>query len=215
VYVKGKEPTTMTYYFGIPLDYEKNPSGTTSMLAFEVYGKREVGLSRYLQALATDSDLIAVQDLYETHFNSPAMSVFLKKIPSTMPTGLDLNHYEKVGGFLDKPGDMRECAIMQDIRISCVSATAREAVKSKAARLCKAIEEAEGEEGNGVYTWMTFSSLDNDTEVRIWSRYATREAMEKVARRKDVLDFWFDTKEDVDKMMATRWAPNGKGWLHR
>jgi hypothetical protein len=32
----------MSYYFGIPLDYADNHSGTTSMLAFEVYGTREV-----------------------------------------------------------------------------------------------------------------------------------------------------------------------------
>jgi hypothetical protein len=143
------------------------------------------------------------------------MSSFLKLIPPTMPTGLDLNHYEKFGGYLDKPGDMRECAIMQDLRLSCKSPAAREAVKAKAASLCKSIEDAEAKEGNGVFTWMAFSSLDNDTEIRLFSRYETREAMEKVSRRKDVIDFWFDTKEDVDKMVASRWAPNGKGWLHR
>ena len=41
-HVEPSEPTTMTYYFGIPLDYAHDFSNMTSMLAFEVYGKREV-----------------------------------------------------------------------------------------------------------------------------------------------------------------------------
>ena len=41
-HVFANEPTTMTYYFGIPMDYADDISGTTSMFAFEVYGKREV-----------------------------------------------------------------------------------------------------------------------------------------------------------------------------
>jgi hypothetical protein len=36
----------MTYYFGIPMDYADDVSGTTSMFAFEVYGKREVSDER-------------------------------------------------------------------------------------------------------------------------------------------------------------------------
>jgi hypothetical protein len=41
-HVSKNEPTTMTYYFGIPLDYAHDFSKTTSMFAFEVYGCREV-----------------------------------------------------------------------------------------------------------------------------------------------------------------------------
>jgi len=41
-YVYVKEPTTMSYYFGIPLEYASNFSATTLMFAFEVYGKRDV-----------------------------------------------------------------------------------------------------------------------------------------------------------------------------
>ena len=59
------------------------------MLAFEQYRVRD--------------------DLYEIHFHSKAMDVFLAKIPPTMTTGLDLTHYEDVAGFLDKPGDMKVC----------------------------------------------------------------------------------------------------------
>jgi len=41
-HVSAHEPTTKTYYFGIPLDYAHDFAKTTSMLAFEVYGSREV-----------------------------------------------------------------------------------------------------------------------------------------------------------------------------
>lgn len=41
-HVWDKEPTTRSYYFGIPLDYADHFSKTTSMFAFEVYGCREV-----------------------------------------------------------------------------------------------------------------------------------------------------------------------------
>ena len=44
-YVWSKEPTTMTYYFGIPMDYADDFASTTSMLAFEIYGNRDVRLS--------------------------------------------------------------------------------------------------------------------------------------------------------------------------
>ena len=42
-HVEPNEPTTMTYYFGIPMDYAHDFDQTTSMLAFEVYDRREVG----------------------------------------------------------------------------------------------------------------------------------------------------------------------------
>ncbi|KAF2430254.1 hypothetical protein EJ08DRAFT_247451 [Tothia fuscella] len=194
-YVEAKEPNTLTYYFGIPLDYADNHSGTPSMLAFEVYSKRE--------------------DLYETHFKSTKMAEFLQKIPPTMPTGLDLSHYSFISGYLDKPADKRECGIMQDVRIICFSSTARDKVKTKIADLCKSIEATEEKEHNGVYTWMAFSSFDDEKEIRLFTRYESREAMEKCQKRKDVLDFWFSTKEEVDKMGAQRFAPQGKGWLYR
>lgn len=34
----------MSYYFGVPMEYADNISATTMMLAFEVYGKRDVRL---------------------------------------------------------------------------------------------------------------------------------------------------------------------------
>jgi len=44
-HVEPSEPTTQTYYFGIPIDYADDFAKTTSMFAFEVYGKREVSRS--------------------------------------------------------------------------------------------------------------------------------------------------------------------------
>jgi hypothetical protein len=40
----AEEPTTKTYYFGIPLEYAHDYNATTLMFAFEVYGKREVSV---------------------------------------------------------------------------------------------------------------------------------------------------------------------------
>jgi len=194
-HVYPNEPTTMSYYFGIPVEYADNFSATTMMLAFEVYGKRE--------------------DLYETHFKSLAMGEFLKKIPSTMTTGLDLMHYSCIGGYIDQPGDMKNCVIMRDTRISCISTKARVVVLSKLAQLAQQIENAEAKEGRGVYTWMAFSSLDNDTSVRIFARFGSREAMERHVRRKDVAKFWSESKEDIKQMEWRCYLPNGKGWLHR
>jgi quinol monooxygenase YgiN len=139
------------------------------------------------------------------------MSTFLSKVPPTMPTGLDLSHYAKVAGYIDSPGDKRECAIMADTRISCISATARSAVVSKLSQLAKSVEK----DGDGVYTWLAFSSLDNDTSLRIFARFESREAMEVYQRRKDVASFWAEGKEDIGTSECQRFAPNGKGWLHR
>jgi quinol monooxygenase YgiN len=151
------------------------------------------------------------QDLYQTHFTSAAMGNFLKKIPATMTTGLDLMHYSCVAGYIDQPGDKKECEIMQDTRISCISASARNAVLSKLKQLAKSIDV----EGSGVYTWMAFSSLDDDVGARIFVRFESREAMEAYARRKDVAEFWSESKDDVKQMEWRCYVPNNKGWLHR
>lgn len=152
-----------------------------------------------------------LQDLYQTHFSSPAMGGFLKKIPSTMTTGLDLMHYSCVAGYIDLPGDRKECKIMQDTRISCISATARDAVVSKLKQLAQSIEA----KSNGVYTWMAFSSLDDDVGARIFVRFETREVMEAYSRRNDVAEFWSESKDDIKQMEWRCYVPNNKGWLHR
>jgi len=191
VHVFNEEPTTMTYYFGIPFEYKDDIDATTLMFAFEVYGNRN--------------------DLYQTHFNSSAMGKFMTKIPPTMTTGLDLMHYELVAGYIDKPGDKTECALMQDTRIVATSPDTKKAIVAKLKALAADVEAAE----EGIYTWMAFSSLDDETGLRIYTRFASREAMEKYQKRKDVLDFWFAIKEQVKQMEWRCYVPNGKGWLHR
>ncbi|KAK5723078.1 hypothetical protein LTR17_014040 [Elasticomyces elasticus] len=190
-YVWPKEPTTMTYYFGIPLDYADDFSKTTSMLAFEVYGCRE--------------------DLYGTHLNSPAMAEFLSIVPAHTTTDLDLNHYEAVGGFLDREGDKQECAIMLDIRIACKTAAAQSVVVKNMQGLISAVIGAE----LGPLTFMAFSSLDNDTNTRLFGRFESREALERFVRGRHMLAFWRQCREDIASMESRSYVPNGKGWLHR
>ncbi|KAJ9643357.1 hypothetical protein H2199_004036 [Coniosporium tulheliwenetii] len=167
-HVWAHEPTTKTYYFGIPLDYAHDFSATTSMLAFEVYGRRE--------------------DLYETHFSSPAMKEFLQKIPDTMTTGLDLSHYRWRG---ERGGE------------------------GKLEKLAGEVGKVAETDDTGVLTFMTFESLDGETGVRMFARFRSREDMERHLRSKEVLDFWLGSKEEIASMESRGYLPNGKGWLHR
>ncbi|KAJ9665474.1 hypothetical protein H2201_004356 [Coniosporium apollinis] len=196
-HVWAHEPTTKTYYFGIPLDYAHDFSATTSMLAFEVYGRRE--------------------DLYETHFSSPAMKEFLQKIPDTMTTGLDLSHYRCVEGFLDGVGGqgMGECGIMCDTRVTCKDGAARGVVKGKLEKLAGEVGKVAETDDTGVLTFMAFESLDGETGVRMFVRFRSREDMERHLRSKEVLDFWLGSKEEIASMESRGYLPNGKGWLHR
>ncbi|KAF2741427.1 hypothetical protein EJ04DRAFT_558140 [Polyplosphaeria fusca] len=198
-YVYSSEHTTKTYYFGIPLDYAHDFSKTTSMLAFEIYGTRE--------------------DLYGPtgHLSSPAMSIFLTRIPAASTTGLDLNHYSAVSGFLDLHGDQRECHIMQDVKITCVSPAARTSLLTSLSTLVSSVEKQQRENvgAEGVLTYMCFKSLDDEVGARVFGRWATGEDMEGFIRRDDVKAFWEGNKENVRAMEQRGYRPNGKGWLHR
>jgi len=189
-YVHASEPTTKTYYFGIPIDYAHNFSSTTSMFAFEVYGTRE--------------------DLYDTHLTSPAMQTFLEKIPSASTTGLDLNHYRCVAGFLDASGRNEEAGVMQDVRISCTSPEAMAALLPGLKMLVGGVDGS-----GGTLTYMAFRGLDDEVSARIYGRWKTREDMEAFIRRADVNGFWMQNKEHVRAMEQRLYVPNGKGWLHR
>lgn len=158
-----------------------------------------------------------IKGLYETHLNSPAMQKFLGIIPSCSTTGLDLSHYSLINGVLDFPGDKRECGIMQDTRVVCISPLARNDLVASLASLTTSIEkEGKAWPGkNGVYTYMTFKSLDDEIGVRIFGRWRDREAMERFLRRDDVLSFWMDNKTSVKSMECRGYLPNGKGWLYR
>jgi hypothetical protein len=58
--------------------------------------------------------------------------------------------------------------------------------------------------------------LDGDgTGARMFARFKDRAAMETHLRRKEVIDFWLGSKDEVAAMEARGYVPNGKGWLHR
>ena len=143
------------------------------------------------------------------------MQNFLNTIPTHTTTDLDLQHYTCVGGFPDRDGDKKECAIMQDTRILCKSAQARLAVLKRLENLTATVQKTEKEAPTGVLTYMGFECLDNETGVRIYGRFESRDAMEGFLRRKDVLGFWMESKGDVAGMECRGYLPNGKGWLHR
>ena len=189
-YVHASEPSTKSYYFGIPIDYAHNPSATTSMFAFEVYGTRE--------------------HLYSTHLTSPAMQLFLSHIPSSSTTGLDLSHYRLLTGFLDSSSTSAPAEIMQDMRITCLSPSARASFSTALKALVDSIDGSDG-----TLTYMAFQSLDDDVGARIFGRWRTREDMERFVRRKDVIAFWMENKEYAKGMEQRLYVPNGKGWLHR
>ncbi|KAB5523111.1 hypothetical protein GE09DRAFT_1153981 [Coniochaeta sp. 2T2.1] len=193
-YVWNEEPTTLSYYFGIPYDNEHDFESTPLMFAFEVYDERK--------------------SLYETHFNSPAMGQFLKGALPVMSTGFDLSHYSAIGGFLDAPGDSRQCGVMYDTKITCKSAEARALVKDRLAALAKKIEA--DNDAEQVFTWMAFEGLDNDKDLRIYGRFKDRAAMAKLNERSEVVDFWKASREnEIDAIQQRGYVPNNKGWLHR
>ncbi|KAF2793438.1 hypothetical protein K505DRAFT_244409 [Melanomma pulvis-pyrius CBS 109.77] len=202
-YVWTSEPTTKTYYFGIPLDYAHDFSKTTSMFAFEVYGSRD--------------------DLYgpKGHLSSPAMSQFLTLIPQASTTGLDLSHYRLVAGFLDLPTKSAAiptpASIILDIRVTSTTASARPDILTSLTSLTNTIEQEERSSttASGTATYMAFASLDDETGVRIFGRWKTRDDMERFLRREDVLEFWMENKVNVKAMEQRAYLPNGKGWLHR
>ena len=140
------------------------------------------------------------------------MGEFLKKIPDTMTTGLDLAHYKLLSGYLDSTSIAKECGIMLDIRITCNSAATRKTLAPKLAALAQSIQDSKDEQ---ILTFMVFESFDDDISARIYARFATRSTMEQYLRRPDVQNFWMSTKEEIFRMESHAYLPNGKGWLHR
>lgn len=162
------------------------------MLAYEAYGKRS--------------------DLYDTHMNSKAMGQFLRKVFPIMNTGLDLVHYEDVGGFLDKKGNKTECGIIWDTWITVKEGKVDKVLESLKG-LAKWVEESEPE----AYSYLIHRGLDEDNrnELRVLERYATREGMEAHMSSKPVLDFFRGAAKDVVRLENRGYLPNGLGWLHR
>lgn len=190
VHVKANEQQScLTYYFGTPEVYGQDRSSTTHMLAYECYRVRD--------------------DLYDTHFNSEAMRVFLSKIPAAMTTGLDLVHYEDVTGFLDK-ADLKECGVIWDTKLRTKPGKRGE-VLERLAKVAKWVESSEPD----TYTYLVHKGLDDENEVRILERYADRRALEQHQRSEVLLNFFDESKHLVAQMENHGYVPNGLGWLHR
>ena len=190
VHVKAHEQQScLTYYFGTPEVYGEHRSATTHMLAYECYRTRD--------------------DLYDTHFNSSAMGVFLSKIHASMTTGLDLVHYEDVTGFLDR-ANLKECGVIWDTKLKIKPGKREEILK----RLVKVAEWVESNEP-GTYTYFIHKGLDDEHEVRILERYADRSALERHQSGKVLLNFFDESKDLIAQMENHGYIPNGLGWLHR
>lgn len=165
-------------------------SASPQMLAYECYGKRE--------------------DLYETHLNTKHIQAFLPKIADTMTTGLDLTHYDIAAGYIDKPGDMRECAIFYVTKIVAKPGK-RNDILQKLETLAEHVEKSE----DGAWTFQVLRSLDNETEIKIFERYATRKALEAHMSSKEVLDAFISSKDIIASVEGRGYTPNGAGWLHK
>ncbi|KAG9259032.1 uncharacterized protein F5Z01DRAFT_21032 [Emericellopsis atlantica] len=196
-HVMANEPETLTYYFGLPLEYAANPSATPSMLAFEAYASRAA--------------------LYDVHLQSkPMQEGFLPVASRTMSTGLDLTHYEAVeGSFLDRSGHKTECGIIHDVQITCTGPEARKSLVGALTLFCTLVNERQGPAGEDgeVLSFLGLVSLDNETGARIFARYASREVWERWLRETLVTKFWESVKPYVSSVDARPYAPNGKGWL--
>jgi len=128
-----------------------------------------------------------------------------------MSTGFDLSHFTETSGFLDKPGNSKECAVIYDTKIQCASASARDSVLDKLAAVAKHAEEAE----DGTYTFLVLKSLDNDDNIRIFERYATWEALNFHQSGIELVNLLVGSKEEIKSLEGRPYVPNLKGWLHR
>jgi hypothetical protein len=162
------------------------------------------------------------------------MTKFLSIIPAFSTTGLDLSHYRLVAGFLDLPSSnlspstavpipssaAAPSELILDIRITSTSPSTRPALLSSLTTLVKSVElqersrRADGKV-SGTLTYTAFASLDDETGVRIFGRWKTKEDMESFVRRDDVMGFWMGIKDVVKGMEQRMYVGNGKGWLHR
>lgn len=143
------------------------------------------------------------------------MSLCLSKTSDIMSTGIDISHYTAITGFLSLSGDKRECQVMQDTRIVCFSPSKRALVLLKLKAVAELVEIEEKEQSKGVLTYMVFESLDDETGLRIFGRFADKPRMEEFLRRKEVVDFWLRSKDEVKSMECRGYVPSGNGWLCR
>ena len=133
-----------------------------------------------------------------------------------MTTGLDLSHYEDVGGFLYREGDdgvaEEQRGVWWDTRIWCKDREGREEVVR---RLGVVAEGVRREEEKGTWSFLVLKGLDDEVGVRIFERYRDLEALERHWEGEGWLGFWKEGKELVRSMEGRGYVPNGWGWLHR
>ncbi|OAA53983.1 hypothetical protein SPI_09190 [Niveomyces insectorum RCEF 264] len=133
-----------------------------------------------------------------------------------MATGFDLQHYNRVAGFLDLSGDSTPCGLMYDTRVVCKSAATRDTVLARLIALGPAIETSGLAKNGAILTWMAFASQDHDNDARIFARFRDKTGLDAYNRLSAVLEFWAVGKEnDIDKIEQRGYVENGKGWLHR
>jgi quinol monooxygenase YgiN len=63
--------------------------------------------------------------------------------------------------------------------------------------------------------YLVLRSLDTEDEVRVFERYAGKEAMEEHWREKTLLEVFMASKEMIKSMEGRSYVPNGYGWLYR
>jgi quinol monooxygenase YgiN len=104
---------------------------------------------------------------------------------------------------------------MHDVQVRCNDEAARQEVLGALRLLCAMVEASQAGKGADadVLTFIGMKALDNETGVRIFARYKSREIMEEWQRGALIKTFWAAVKPGVASMEAKPYAPNGKGWL--
>lgn len=189
-HVYNNEPTCLAYYFCVPPEYSNDIPSTQFILAFESYTKRS--------------------DLYDIHMHSEALQTFLPKIGKTMITGLDLTHFEDVGGFIDKPGKCKPAAVVKVTRVKAYPGKRDEVLE-----MLRGIAEAAEKEEKDTYTFFILKSLDNDVDVRVLERYGSEEGLKAHMRGEKYLEGFAGAKDIVASLEGHRYVETGEGWLHR
>jgi quinol monooxygenase YgiN len=180
---------TQSYYFLVPIEYKNNPSKSPFIWAFESYNN--------------------FSDIEETHMASPEMKEFIPKIFSIMTTGLDIWHYNHVGGYLDKTKSV-PAGLVRDTRIRAYPGHAEELLE----RLKGQATRVEKEEGQ-TFTYFLMQGMENKHEFRILERYESEAAWETHNSSQPLIDFFFASKDLIAGVEGINYVETGYGWLHR
>ncbi|KAF2192776.1 hypothetical protein K469DRAFT_746117 [Zopfia rhizophila CBS 207.26] len=182
-YVWSSEPTTKTYYFGIPFDYDYDFSNTTSMLAFEAYGASELSLNGQVSRLDISGFSNGTIPLTLRILRLPRLPRQANRIRNNARHKNRLHLY---------------------IRTHFPSHLLKNNLASK-------VEKEEREDGGkgGPLTYIAFKSFDDESGAKFYSRWKTREDIEGFLRREDMIGLWIKSKENVKSVDGTRWIGRG------